>query len=515
MKTLNTLKRMGIVAFMAAFTIVLCDQLSAQTVKGNKTVTIEEYNVGSFDAIEVGSAFNVVLRKGDTPSVKIETDENLQKQITLKVKEKTLSIGSKGMNNPTKLNVFVTFTELRSLDLNGAANLKSESPIESARFDLDISGAAKANLDINATLLNTDVSGAANITLRGRTETHKAEVSGAANLDALMLITKNTNIEVSGAAKAKITATENINSDVSGAGSLYYFENEGLQKMKQQGKAIISIKGGITEEKLRLLEVTENGDSTRVKIGNIEIEVYEGDTTTITIGSKKLQIDESGNIKLKKDKQPKFNGHWAGFLMGINGLLTEKGEIDMPAGYEFLNIRYERSINYQLNLFEQNLPLASNKLGLVTGLGFEWNKYRFDKDNVKLLRNTPTLQAQFPDDKNYTKSKFVVTHLNIPLMIEFQTNAKNKINSFHIGVGVLGGLRIGSYNKLVYENGKTQSEKQRDDFHINPFKADALLRLGWGKINLYGTYALTPMFRNNKDHPELYPFSVGLSLLAF
>ncbi len=488
--------------------------LPAQSVKGNKNVIIKEFSVGDFDAIEAGSVVNVFLQKGDRPLVKIETDENLQEMVTLKITGSTLNINAKSLSSPTKLNAYVTFTELKSLTLSGAAKLVGENVIESPRLDMDVSGAAKGTVDVNTVFLKTDISGAASLTLKGHSETHNTKVSGAAYMDALKLITQNTDIKVSGAARAKVTAIDNITSEVSGAGSLSYFENDGIKTINSPGKVVVTIKGAIDKEKLKLLDVSENGDSAKVKIGNIEVEVLEGKGTNISIGSKKLEVDESGNVKLSKVKKPKFNGHWSGFELGINGLTNKEGSLSMPAGYSFLDLRYEKSTNVRLNLFEQNFNISGQKLGLVTGLGFEWNNFRLRQHNMKIDRNAEVFTAVRADEKAYVKNKIVISYLNAPLMLEFQTNPKSNSDSFHLSAGIIGGLRIGSFQKMEYENGKKQTEKQHDDFFINPFKADALLKIGWGKLNLYGTYSLTPLFRDGKG-PELYPFSVGLALLSF
>jgi hypothetical protein len=177
-----------------------------------------------------------------------------------------------------------------------------------------------------------------------------------------------------------------------------------------------------------------------------------------------------------------------------------------------MDLNYTKSTAVSLNLFEQNINLVNQKLGLVTGLGLTWNNYRFSKKNT-ILTDDGSFGGKFDEDptRTYEKSKLVVTYLKVPLMLEFQTNGKMKANSFHIGAGVVGGLRIGSHTKIVYDGNRS---KDKGDFYINPFKADAIAKIGWGVINLYGTYSLTEMFRSNKG-PEVYPFEIGISLLAF
>jgi len=56
--------------------------------------------------------------------------------------------------------------------------------------------------------------------------------------------------------------------------------------------------------------------------------------------------------------------------------------------------------------------------------------------------------------------------------------------------------------------------KDHDDFFLNPFRFDATLRIGWGLINLFGTYSVSTLFKKDKG-PELYPFSVGLTLAGW
>lgn len=129
----------------------------------------------------------------------------------------------------------------------------------------------------------------------------------------------------------------------------------------------------------------------------------------------------------------------------------------------------------------------------------------------------------------------VINYLEVPVLLEFQTNRYRKTNSFHITAGMVFGLRIISHTKryvndlnkefllvdlgtgetvLTGRSSGDNKPKKWDDFHLNPFKADATVRIGWGWVNLFGTYSITTLFREDKG-PELYPFSVGLTLIGW
>ena len=101
----------------------------------------------------------------------------------------------------------------------------------------------------------------------------------------------------------------------------------------------------------------------------------------------------------------------------------------------------------------------------------------------------------------------------LPLLLEYQTNSHHRANSFHIGIGVIGGIRLGSHTKQEYTTtgGGKQKQKIKDSFHLQPFILDATARIGWGPINLFATYSLISMFRQDRG-PELRPFTLGLIL---
>ena len=493
--------------------------LSSPLTYGQKTasgnVTQQNREVGTFTKIEAGSAFTLILEQGPETIVIVETDDNYQDRIETVVEDDRLTISSMGMQNPSALKVRITAPIIEEINMYGAARLSSAGTIQANQLKLELSGATKATLSLDVQVLITEISGASKVTLSGNATKHNAEISGAVNLNASGLTAITTAIEISGASKASINSTGPINADISGASSLSYYDNGKLNQLSKPGSYEITPEN--PSEKVAQQPESEYGssvseDSTIIRIGDISVEVHEGNPTRIKIGGNELEVDDNGNVKFKRNKQTKYNGHWAGFELGINGYLNNKNNFDMPQGYEFLDLRMEKSINVKLNFWEQNFNLAANKLGLTTGLGFEWVNYRFDND-VEIKKSENDIIGFKRDDQ--TKSKLLVNYLNLPLMLEYQTNRHSKKNSFHIGVGIQTGLRIGSHTKVVYqEDGRKKKDKDPGDYNINPFKYDAMVRIGWGKLNLHANYSLNTLFKNNQG-PELNPFTVGLTLVSW
>lgn len=547
MKTLK-LTLSGMMLLTLAFTSV-----KAQT-RGNGDVTTQERQVSSFDAINVGCAIHLYISQGDKQSVKVETDENLQSKIVTKVNNGTLHLSCDNIKDATKMDVFVTVIDLKKLVADGASKVTGETLLKSDQFELYTSGASKTKLNIEtntfinetsgaasntlnlkAGTANTEVSGAGNLTLKGTAEKHNTEVSGAGNLKAIEFVTNNTDAEVSGAGNAKIMARKQLKADLSGAGNLAYFDKNEIKNFSKQGEYQITfdgmdnVKSVIIEEESEndaendadddasvnidngSWNVYENDDSVTVILNDKRIVIVTDDSVRVNIGQRDYVISDDG-VKIKKhDKKPKFDGHWAGFELGVNGFLDKDMVIDYPAGYEFMDLNYAKSLAVSINFFEQNINLIGQHLGLITGMGITWNNYRFDKNVVLTHDGMFDGYKDTDPTQNYEKSKLVVSYLRVPLMLEFQTNSKMKSNSFHITGGVVGAVRLGSHSKIINDGNKS---KDKSDFYINPFKVDAIAKIGWGVINLYGTYSLTEMFRNNKG-PEIYPFEIGISLASF
>lgn len=507
-------------AAVTVIALLLLPFMSLGQTEGSGNVQKQNRPLPEFNAIEVGSAFTVVLRQGD-PAVVVESDDNLNENIETLVNEGVLTINSGGIKNPTSLKVYVTAPNITDISLTGAARLQSEGALGYPVLRISATGASRTNIEINCQELVTEVTGASRMTLRGSANSHVSTVSGASNVNAMMLKTITTTAEVNGAGRMSVFAKNQIISNLRDAGSITYFDNPETKKIKQTGETVINLNNPDdavpqqAQDEIGDIEIKvfEDGDSTLVKLGDLDIKVDElEDMTRIELGRHDLEIDDEGNVKFKRHKKEKFDGHWGGFDIGINGLLDKDNSLNTPDGYEFMDLKMEKSINIGMNIFEQNFNLIDENFGMTTGLGLEWNNYRL-RDRARVFLDEELAGYMYEgSDTNFVKSKFVTTYLTVPLMFEFQTNSYSKTNSFHIGFGVTSGLRIGTHTKIVHENGDRDTEKDRGAASMNPFKLDLMARIGWGKINLYGKYALAKLFKDGKG-PELYPFSVGITLV--
>lgn len=193
------------------------------TIDGDGNVITEERKVSSFNKIDISGNFEVLIKQGDTEQLEIEADKNLLELIEAKTKDNTLVIKSKkAIGNVESLKLYITFVDIKDIDISGAVELNSKGTIAAEELEIDISGAADVNIDVEANLLKMDMSGASETTLKGKAENFEIELSGAGDLQAEKLKTKHTVVDISGAGSAKVFAKKTLNVEVSGAGSVQY-----------------------------------------------------------------------------------------------------------------------------------------------------------------------------------------------------------------------------------------------------------------------------------------------------
>ena len=203
--------------------IVSCDVIGEM---GSGNVIRQERKVTSFNGIEVSGAFDVKLTQGTPNSVIVEADDNLMDLIRTDVRGSILVIDNKKpISHSKSLKIFITFTELKTIDLSGAVDVESEGKLTLQELAISGSGASDAKLDLDVQRLGIDCSGGSKLKLTGTAKDVEVDASGAVDLFAYDFPAENYKLSISGAGKAEINVSKNLNVDISGAASVHYKGN--------------------------------------------------------------------------------------------------------------------------------------------------------------------------------------------------------------------------------------------------------------------------------------------------
>ncbi|TVR71653.1 MAG: PorT family protein [Marinilabiliales bacterium] len=253
-------------------------------------------------------------------------------------------------------------------------------------------------------------------------------------------------------------------------------------------------------------------DTTTISLGNRDITIIEANGKTDISISDRGRMDRPESYRRSRP----FRGHWRGLDIGLNNYVNSDFSTSLGADMDYMELAAARSVNLGINVLQYSLAISDNNIGLVTGVGFEYNNYRFSND-VSIIKENREIVPVWYDDPGISvdRSRLRAIYLNVPLLLEFQTRHTSRARRAHFAAGVTGGVNIGSNTRVVYKDNSSRSrERVRDDFYLSPFRYGITLRAGYRSMNLYANYYPVALFQDGKG-PELYPFAIGFSLLSF
>lgn len=213
-------------------TLASCGQAS-NIVKGSGKVIKQERKLESFDKIVLSGMGTLILKQADKTNVIVETDDNIQEYVRTNVSADTLYIDvfkNVSLSATKDITYYVDFKGLKSVEVAGAATVKSPDTINVKEIKVALSGAGAVDLKINADKVILSLSGSGNIILAGKTKDEVITVSGAGTFKGFELITERAEVNVSGVGNAEVNASKELFANISGVGSVLY---KGTPSLKQ------------------------------------------------------------------------------------------------------------------------------------------------------------------------------------------------------------------------------------------------------------------------------------------
>jgi len=219
----------------------------------------------------------------------------------------------------------------------------------------------------------------------------------------------------------------------------------------------------------------------------------------------------------ERDTSKNLLTRWFTLGLGVNALAAD-GDFDLPDDNGFYNdfdIRIGKSTNVDLGIVQQKLNLIDHHLYLHSGIGLDVTKYMFDSNFVIDPDSDDWSTMAF--DADTKKNRLTATYIHVPLMLNFETSNKH-YQSFRLNVGGFGGLRLGSNQKIKFEDkddnflDDNKKYKEKDNFNLSTINYGFKTEVGYGPINLYGKYHVNDLVDGES---ELNNLSIGLMVIPF
>jgi len=179
-------------------------------IRGNGHIVTEQRSVGPFTNVDAGGAFEIEWSSG-APAAAVIADENLQQYIEVTTRDNVLRLRTtQSIHFARSLKVTITSSALEAVKLSGASKLVAHQ-VKGSKFYLETTGAAKVTVD-------------------GTVDELIANTTGASNLFADSLQTKNAQISVTGAGKARLAVSDSLKVSITGAGKVEYTGNPHIER---------------------------------------------------------------------------------------------------------------------------------------------------------------------------------------------------------------------------------------------------------------------------------------------
>jgi len=218
------MKNIFLLSLMAV--LFSCNVNMNKRIKGNGNVTTEKRDVDSFKKIKVRGGINVELVPGNTSSVTVEADENLQKYIVVKNEDGWLVVRTRDnvnikSNNPIKVSVSADM--INTINIAGSGNVYSKGKFTGGeKLEIDVAGSGDVDMNVNTPRIIVDIAGSGNVKLAGETKDARINIAGSGNYEAADLLTETTDIDIAGSGDARVHADIKLKADVFGSGNIYY-----------------------------------------------------------------------------------------------------------------------------------------------------------------------------------------------------------------------------------------------------------------------------------------------------
>src|SRR5215510_60883 len=178
-------------------------------IEGSGNVVTKDVTIQPFDQLEASGVFNVVLTQGNKESLKIEAEDNLQPLFEVKSEGSKLMVDMKKdshFNSKKKMTVYITFKNLKSMDLKMVGNVSSSGNLNFGDLSLANKSVGSVDLALNAQKLDINNKSVGNLKLSGKADNAVIRSNSVGAIKASDLLVQTMDIDNDGVGSAEVNA---------------------------------------------------------------------------------------------------------------------------------------------------------------------------------------------------------------------------------------------------------------------------------------------------------------------
>ena len=201
------------------------------------------YDLSGFKEVSIGSIFNAEIIGSQNWDVSVSGRDSDLEDVRVNMTGSELDIDfnrdiSRWDRDRKEVKVRITMPLLERIELSGAAKGYIQG-FSQERMEFDLTGAATSEAEVDLVDAEVDLNGASKLSLYGKALNLRADINGASSLDASDFETDYTDIEVSGASRARVFALRELNIDASGGSVIRYKGDPVVTSNRSSGSSIV------------------------------------------------------------------------------------------------------------------------------------------------------------------------------------------------------------------------------------------------------------------------------------
>jgi len=232
-------------------------------VKGSRNVKTEQYNLTSFNAIQIKGDFEVGILKGNRPMIEIEADDNVHDLIQTEVIDNVLFIKPiKELSRTKKQELRITFSDtLKSITIAGKVELESLQDLYFGDFQLETRKDSKAFITLTSNKFNLIQGDDSEAELNITASAVEFQINQSSKVEALVN-SPTFNVDIYEKASARID------------GEIQNFTIRADQSSKFDGENLSSVKANVLAQGDSEIRVNVT-DSLEIRaVGTSEVDIY-------------------------------------------------------------------------------------------------------------------------------------------------------------------------------------------------------------------------------------------------
>lgn len=198
-------------------------------------LTTKKFKVGNFSSLEIGHAFEVHVFKGSTYAISATGNADDLDEIEVDIHGSTLEVSLESSywsnwrnwnSGSKKIVLNITMPRLKDAEFSGAAKVTLEGFVDEEEMTLHGSGAVKlSSSKLVADKLTLDLSGATKVEMKGQVLKLSIDLSGASHVILADMISRDADVDASGASHVELNVQKTLRVDASGASKISYRGN--------------------------------------------------------------------------------------------------------------------------------------------------------------------------------------------------------------------------------------------------------------------------------------------------